>query len=179
MTGAPPPARHRPRSRRNRIARALLIGVLSLGLIYTWDGSRQPISGTGWELLLQQRGLGRPNSVTVLSDQASFAQTWEALRSTRPLPTVDFSRRVVIWFVDTGTLGCRSRIDGIRFDRDARLVTGLFGRGLVAFCDEAAVPDAFLVAIDRDRLPPTPYRVQLREVPLPDSPGAVIEVSGP
>ena len=85
----------------------------------------------------------------------------------------------MIWFVDTGTFGCRSRLDGIRFDGDARLVTGLFGRGLVAFCDEAAVPDSFLVAIDRDRLPPTPYRIQLREAPAPRFPGAVIEVAGP
>jgi hypothetical protein len=152
--------------------------VVSLGLIYTWDGSRQPPSGTGWQLILAQRGLGTRDSVTLVADQAAFAQAWEVLRSTRTLPTVDFSRQVVIWFVDTGALACRSRLDGVRFDSGGRLVTGLFGRGLVAFCDDTAVPDAFLVAVDRDRLPPTPFRIQLREQPVPDSPDTILEVTG-
>ena len=155
--------RQRPhRTRRARIARAAVLFVVVLGLLYTWDGSRQPASGNGWRLLLHIRGLGTPGTVQVLTDQAQVDDAWEQLRRFPPAPAPDFSRELVIWFVDGGTFGCRSRLDGMNFDLAAAQVTGRFGRGLVTFCDEEAyVPDSFLITVDRDRLPQPPYRVVL------------------
>jgi len=172
-----PPSAPSCRSRRPRIARALVLAALALGLLYAWDGSRQPASGSGWRLLIAQRGLGELSTVQVIDDQAELAAAWEKLRLIPAVPLIDFTREIVIWFVDTGTFGCRSRLDGVRFDPGSRLVTGIFGNGLVAFCDDASVPDSFLVTLDRNRLPPVPYRIQLREVPPPDSPGAIVEVA--
>ena len=157
--------------------RALLLGVFALAFLYAWDGSRQPVSGDGWRLLIAQRGLGEPDSVAPISDQRALDAAWDALRVRADPPQVDFTRGIVVWFVDTGTFGCRSRLDGLRVDQGRRLVAGAFSRGLVLGCDDAEVADSFLVVIDRRVLPPLPWTLQLRDPLPPDAPGARVEVS--
>jgi hypothetical protein len=156
--------------------RALVLGLLALGFLYVWDGSRQPVSGDGWRLLIAQRGLGKLNSVTLIRDQSALDGAWEALRVRAAPPRVDFGRAVVVWFVDTGTFGCRSRLDGLVVDPGRRLVAGAFGRGLVSGCDDAEVPDSFLVVVDRRVVPAAPWTLQLSEPLPPDSPAARLEV---
>ncbi len=176
MTEAPP-ARRRTRTRRFRIARALLLGVAALGLLYTWDGSRQPASGSGWQLLVAQRGLGKPLSLTVLGDQTAFEAAWERLRIIPAPPAIDFTRELVVWFVDSGTFACRSRLDGVDFDLAARAVTVRFARGLVLNCDdEADVPDSFLVKLDRDRLPVGTFRLVMDGRARPGAPEPMAEI---
>jgi hypothetical protein len=55
---------------------------------------------------------------------------------------------------------------------------GSVSLAVTAGCDERDVPDSFLVAIDRDRLPAAPYTVQLGDPPPPGAPAAVLVVSG-
>ena len=165
-----------PRSRRYRVLRALALGALALGSLYTWDGSRQPMSGDGWQLLAAQRTVGEFDTVAVIRDPSDLAAAWEALRLRTAIPDVDFDRWLVVWFVDTGTISCRSRLDGIVFDAGRRVLAGAFSRGLVSGCDDGRVPDSFLVAVERRRMPPVPFTLLLRE-PLPsDAPNARVEV---
>ena len=58
-------------------------------------------------------------------------------------------------------------VGDVVIDTAARLVTGVFTRALTTGCDDKSVPDSFVVAIDRDRLPPPPYRVILRNPVAP------------
>jgi hypothetical protein len=150
--------------------------VLALAVLYLWDGSRQPVSGTGWRILLAQRGLGSPNTVAVIRDQAGLDAAWDAFRAQGSAPRLDFDRLLVVQLIDEGAISCRSRLDGIAVDRDRRLVSGVFSRGLVWGCDDGIVPDSFLVALDRSSLPAAPWTLQLRDPLPPDAPEARIEV---
>ena len=163
-------------SRRRRIALSLLLGALVLGVLYLWDGSRQPVSGNGWRILLAQRALGTLNSVAVINDQAELDAAWDTLRALGAAPRLDFDRQLVVQLVDSGAISCRSRLDGIAVDRERRVVSGVFSRGLVVGCDDSVVADSFLVAIDRARLPAAPWTLQLRDPLPPDAPEAQVEV---
>lgn len=161
------------------MVRALALGALALGFLYAWDGSRQPTSGDGWQLLAAQRSVGEFDSVALIRDQTELGAAWEAMLLRTAVPAVDFDRWLVGWFVDTGTIGCRSRLDGIVFDAGRRIVAGAFSRGLVSGCDDGRVPDSFVVALDRRRLPPLPFTLLLRD-PLPaDAPNGRVEVAAP
>ena len=163
-------------SRRRRIVAALVLGAVVLGGLYAWDGSRQPVSGSGWMILLAQRGLGEPNTVAVLSDQAALDAAWDMFRARGSAPRVDFERQLILQLIDTGAIACRSRLDGFVIDRERRQVSGSFSRGLVIGCDDGIVPDSFLVAIDRSRLPPAPWTLLLRDPLPPDAPDATFQV---
>jgi hypothetical protein len=155
---------------------ALTLGIAVLAGLYLWDGSRQPVSGSGWEILLAQRGLGELNSVAVLDDQAALDAAWDAFRARGSAPRLDFERVLVLQLIDAGAIACRSRLDGIAVDLERRIVAGSFSRGLVWGCDDGIVPDSFLVAVDRSRLPAAPWTLLLRDPLPPGAPGARIEV---
>jgi hypothetical protein len=150
-------------TRRARIIRALVLGVGALALLLAWDGSRQPTAGSTWTLLAVRRVIGEPPSVRVLGDQTALASAWEEFRLAGSATSVDLSRVAAIWFSDFGAQACPSRLDDVTIDIGRRLVTGLFSRGFTVGCDDRQVPDNFLVLIDRDRLPPAPYRVDLAD----------------
>jgi hypothetical protein len=61
------------------------------------------------------------------------------------------------WVTATGSIGCPAHFAG--FQADAAQVTFVFTRALTSGCDTLRVPDSFLVAIDRGRLPASPYGV--------------------
>ena len=139
----------------------MLVVVVAVALLRAWDHSRQPPSGDGWQILGRQRGVGDRNEVHLISDQAGLDAAWTVLRLTTDPPTVDFGRSVVAWLTPLGTISCPSRLDEIRFDAGEHRVDGAFSLGLSLGCTSPAVGDSFLVAIDRDRLPPAPYQVRI------------------
>ena len=112
--------------------------------------------------------MGERNQVQLIGDQAGLDAAWTALRLTTDPPQVDFGRSVVAWLTPLGTISCPSRLDEIRFAAQERLVDGAFSLGLTMGCASPAVGDSFIVAIDRNRLPPPPYQVRLLG---PDPPG--------
>ena len=132
-------------------------GVVAFG--WAWDRSSQPASGDGWSLLARQRGLAGADEAVTIDDQAGLAAAWKNFRvlGDPPTPTVDLATSAVVWFTTRGTIGCPSRLDGLRFDVERKLVVVMFSRGLTAGCDSAAVPDSFLVVVERGRLPSGPY----------------------
>ena len=153
---------HSPvRSSWRRLLIAAFVVVVAVALVRAWDHSRQPPSGDGWQILGRQRGVGDRNQVHLISDQAGLDAAWTVLRLTTDPPTVDFGRSVVAWLTPLGTISCPSRLDEIRFDAGEHRVDGAFSLGLSLGCTSPAVGDSFLVAIDRDRLPPAPYQVRI------------------
>ena len=157
----------RPSGRRILIS-AILV-VVAVVLVRAWEYSGQPQKGDGWQLLARQRAIGDRNAALLIEDQAGLDAAWKALLLRTDPPRVDFGRSVVAWLTPVGTIACPSRLDEIRFDRALRLVDGSFSLGLTMGCRSPAVSDAFLVAIDRDRLPAAPYQLRI----LGPDPGGV------
>jgi hypothetical protein len=149
----------RPSGRRILIG-AILIVVAAV-LVRAWEYSRQPATGDGWQLLARQRAIGDRNAAHVIDDQAGLDAAWKALLLRSDPPRVDFTRSVVVWLTPVGTIACPSRLDEIRFDPAQQLVDGWFSLGLTMGCRSPSVNDAFLVAIDRDRLPEVPYQIRI------------------
>jgi hypothetical protein len=135
--------------------------VLAIALVRAWDYSRQLPSGDGWQLLGRQRGVGDRNQVRLIGDQAGLDAAWGVLLLHSDPPKVDFARSVVAWLTPLGTISCPSRLDEIRFDPEGRQVDGAFSLGLSMGCESPSVGDSFLVAIDRNRLPQSPYQVRI------------------
>ena len=162
---------------RRGVIRGVVLFVVALGVLYIADGSRQPTSGSGWQIVGYQRGLGEPNTVVAVPDQAALAAAWEKLRL-HGLPAADFARTAVYWFTGVGSVGCPAHFAGIRIDAGRRTLAAVLTGALTAGCDARRVADSFIVAIDRERLPPPPYRVLLADPLPPDAPAAQIEVTG-
>ena len=135
--------------------------VAAIALTRAWDASRQLPTGDGWHVLGQQRATGERNQVQLITDQASLDAAWQKMRLTSDLPQVDFERSVVAWLTPVGTIACTTRLDDVRFDREGRLVDGAFSLGLTLGCQSPPVGDSFLVALDRDRLPDSPYQIRI------------------
>lgn len=155
--------------------RAIVIGLVALGLILGWDASRQPTAGHDWQLLGRQRSIGQPNSIAVVTDQVQLAAAWKALHLSDDPSRVDFDRSIVFWLTSIGTIGCPSRLDDLRIDPGAALVDATFSRGFTLGCDDGIVPDSFLVRVERERLPTAPYRVRLSNA-IPGTTGAELQV---
>ena len=151
----------RPRRPRLPIVRAVVLGVVALGVLLGWDASRQPTAGGDWLLVGRQRGVGPPNRIVALNDPTQFAAAWRAMHLVGEPTPIDFDRDLVFWFTSVGTVGCPSRFDGLRIDFSGRRVEASFSRGFTLGCDDGAVPDSFLVSVDRDRLPAVGYEVRL------------------
>lgn len=164
------------RSRRLRIVRALVLGIVVLVGLFSWDSSRQPTSGANWELLAARRVTGRPWSVHVITAHADLAAAWDEFRLQGDPSRIDLGATAVVWFANFGTQGCPSRLDGLQIDVAGRLVTGHFSRGLVAGCDDREVADSFLVLIQRSRLPPSPFRIEMADPYAPGPPRPGVDV---
>jgi hypothetical protein len=163
-------------ARRAGAGRGLLAFVLAFALLYVMDGSRQPTSGSGWQVIAYQRGLGRVGTVTAIGDQPALEAAFDFLHLAAP-PVVDFGRSAVFVFVGIGTVGCPDRFEGIDFDLGRRVVSAAFARRLMFDCDPSRVPDSFIVALDRARLPPAPFRVQAASLPAVGVVGSSIDVA--
>ena len=144
-----------------RIALAVALVVVAIGLARAWDASRQLPSGDGWRLLAQQRATGDRNGVRLIRDQAGLDAAAEEMRLRTDPEAVDFERSIVAWLTPIGTISCTTRLDEIRFDLEQRLVDAAFSLGLTMGCGSPPVSDSFLVAIDRVRLPAPPYRIRI------------------
>jgi hypothetical protein len=151
---------------RRRLARACLLFAGAFALLLVMDGSRQPESGSGWQVLAYQRGLGRMDSVVAIADQPALAAAYETLHLTAAPPALDFRSGAAFLISGIGTVGCPARFEGVGFDLGRRVVTAWFARRLMFDCDPSRVPDTFIVVLDRSRMPPAPFRVEIGDSSL-------------
>lgn len=162
------------RSRRDRIAwRKVAGGVLLFGiafvLLFVADGSRQPTSGPGWQILGYQRAVSGSAEIATIPTQDALDAAWARLLIRKPPPELP-QNAVTFWITATGSLGCPAHFAGFEVNQAAHSVAAKFTFAMASGCDALRVPDSFLVAIDRDRLPSMPFRL-LRTGPdaRPDS----------
>ena len=123
----------------------------------------QPQAGDGWRLLGDAK-VGEPYRTGIAADRASFEALWEQARMPGQPPKVDFQQQVAIWFGAVYGSSCPAiRLDDVVVDADAALVHALIVQTEpVVFCTADARGHAYVVALDRDRLPASPFRIQLQ-----------------
>lgn len=129
----------------------------------------QPLVGDGWRLLADERGAGPGWRTGIAFDDASLAALWAEAGLTDEPPSVDFATEVVIWFGAVYGSSCPDlRLDDVVVDPVRAIVHAeivLPGDQLI--CTSDANPYAYVVAVERDRLPDGPFAIQLDAADLP------------
>ena len=119
----------------------------------------QPEGGDGWIYLGEADTMLESELPRVLADARSLESVWEQLGLEGDPPIVDFDRRVVFYLVIGHSGSCPdTRLDDVLVDDDhlyavIPTITDEMG------CTADWVPRTYLVAADRDRLPPPPFEV--------------------
>jgi hypothetical protein len=121
----------------------------------------QPRSGDGWRLLLDQEP-ALPYRTGVATTEEQYERLWADAELRGDRPPVDFSREVVVWFGAVFGSSCPIRMDDVVVDDEARLVhAAIVVPGNPDACTDDANGRAFVVALERARLPEGPFAVQL------------------
>lgn len=130
-------------------------------------GPQQP-GGIGWRLLATEP-TGHPYRTGIAWDEGSLRDLWATAGITAPIPRVDFARDVVVWFGAVHGSSCPElRLDDVVVDSGRGLVHGtLVNPSAVGGCTADAVPRAFLIAVERVRLPAPPFWIQLSDTQPP------------
>jgi hypothetical protein len=122
----------------------------------------QPTEGDGWRLLgVEDTGLTYVTDAAL--DDASYEALWNRIGMTAERPAVDFADEIVVYFGAVYSGSCDDeRMDGVVLDAAAAIVHAeMVLPGGARACTADANPRAYVVALDRDRLPSSPFRVQL------------------
>jgi hypothetical protein len=143
------------RARSARAVRGYVVFIAAFAVLFLADGSRQPTSGPGWRILGYQRGVAGPSQAAVIGTQAALDAAWDRMLIRTP-PAQLPADATTFWVTATGTLGCPAHLAGVRGDGTS--IAAVFTLALTFGCDALKVPDSFLVAVDRNRLPAAPYR---------------------
>jgi hypothetical protein len=126
------------------------------------EGPQQQ-AGDGWRLLADEL-VGEPYRTGIAADDEGYARLWDEVGLTADRPPVDLETEVVIWFGAVYGSSCPDlRLDDVVVDRDRALVYAeiVDVSGQVA-CTDDANPRAFVVAVERERLPAGAFAIQLR-----------------
>ena len=120
----------------------------------------QPTSGDGWRLFAVER-TGDSYRILAATTEDQYAALWAQSGVTAARPPVDFDSDIVIWFGAVYGSGCEVRMDDVIIDVDRAIVHGEFVvPGNPGSCNSDAAPEAYLVAVDRARLPQGPFAIQ-------------------
>jgi len=146
----------------------------------------QPQSGDGWRLLTDQDGRGEAYRTGIAYDQQSYAHLWAEAQLEGDAPAVDFDSEVAMWFGAVHGSSCpRIRLDDVVVQES--LVHSVITYLDVGACTADALPHAYVVALQRSKLPNGPFTIQLESDPPPggvartivdvdlSSPGSVAE----
>ncbi len=121
----------------------------------------QPEAGDGWRLLVDRIDVGDIYRTGIAFDDESLSELWETIGLDDPLPLVNFNDEVVIWFGAVFGSSCPNlRLDDV-------VVDGGLVHALIVMpdppvvCTDDANRRAFVVAVQRSKLPVGPFRIQL------------------
>ena len=124
----------------------------------------QAAAGDGWRLLADELG-GQSYRTGIAWDETSLAALWREIPLPGEPPVVDFASELVIWFGAVYGSSCANlRLDSVTFDDRRKLVyADIVNVDAVNACTADANPRAYVVAVDRSRLPAPPFGIQLGE----------------
>jgi hypothetical protein len=112
----------------------------------------QPTEGDGWRLLADEPGVGVPYDTGVATSEQELDALWAEIGIPSAPPDIDFEREVVVWFGPAVSGSCDDiRMDDVVLGDEVYPVIVLPGgmRG----CTDDANPHAYVVAIERVRIP--------------------------
>lgn len=123
----------------------------------------QPQQGDGWRLLADEPGAGQSYRTGLASDQVSYERLWADIGLSGDPPRVDFELEVVIWFGAVYGSSCPNlRLDDVLVDAERALVHAeIVLVDAPSGCTDDANPRAYLVALERTKLPSGPFAIQL------------------
>ncbi len=128
----------------------------------------QPSEGPGWRLL-GAFDSDLPYTVAVATDRPGLMTEWERYGLPGAPPAWDPSREVVLILSDAHGSSCPElRLDGVVMDVAARLVYGEFSDPYQprACTADLAGGKTFVMAVEKDLLPPSPFTLRLHEKPI-------------
>lgn len=135
----------------------------------------QPLEGEGWRLLVSAAGRGEPYRTGFADSREGLADLWARLGLAGEPPAVDFEAEAVIYFGPAVSGSCRDiRLDGVEFGAAGVWPTIVLPGGGRA-CTADANPHAYLVAVERARLPRRPFTIDLFEDACRTVPGVCEE----
>lgn len=121
----------------------------------------QPQEGEDWRLLADEAPAGEPYRTGIATDEASLQTLWERIGLQAPLPTVDFETEIVVWFGAVYGSSCPDiRLDDVVVEGALLYAVIVLPNPPVA-CTADANAHAYVVAIERESLPPGPFAIQL------------------
>jgi hypothetical protein len=123
----------------------------------------QPTSGEGWRLLADQTQRGEPFTVHVALNATEYEWLSASLALDGRRPPVDFDSQIVIHFGAVYSSSCPEiRLDDVQIDDEDAVVTAdIVSLGGARACTADANPRAYLLAVDKDHLPATPFTINL------------------
>jgi hypothetical protein len=122
----------------------------------------QPLAGEGWRLLADEPRVGDIYRTAIATDPGGLAALWDTIGLLGPLPDVDFTTEVVIWFGAVYSGSCpHIRLDDVVVD-GTLVYAVIVSPEYAGYCTADANPRAYVVALQRDRLPAGPFAIQLR-----------------
>jgi hypothetical protein len=119
--------------------------------------------GDGWRLLGDEL-VGEGYRTGIATTDQQYGELWSQVGMTAQRPDVDFETEVVVWFGAVYGSTCPIRLDDVIVDvrSDIALVHAVtVVPGDAGACTDDANPHAYVVAVERDRLPGGPFAVQL------------------
>ena len=122
----------------------------------------QPLEGEGWRLVADER-TGMPYRTGIAWDAESLRTLWTDASLTGEAPKIDFDAHVVIWFGAVYSGSCPNiRLDDVAVDAARAVVHAVIvSLDAANACTADANPRAFVVTLERRRLPAPPFTVQL------------------
>jgi hypothetical protein len=121
----------------------------------------QPQEGEGWRLLADEAPVGEAYRTGIATDPASLQALWDRIGLQTPQPDVDFETEIVVWFGAVYGSSCPDiRLDDVVVDGALVYAVIVLPNPPVA-CTDDANPHAYVVAMERDRLPQGPFAIQL------------------
>jgi len=122
----------------------------------------QPQAGNGWRLLADEDLTGEPYRTGIAFDDDSYIEVWAEARLEGERPPVDFESEVVIWFGAVHGSSCpRLRLDHVAVAVERSIVHSVITYLDTGMCTGDARPHAYVVALERSRLPQGPFSIQL------------------
>ena len=134
----------------------------------------QPQSGPGWRLLAELER-GEPYTVEVATTESELDRMARGLDIERP--DADPAREIIIRFSPAISSSCKQvHFAGIVVETDRLYGDISFPIPTGMGCTADAAPYAFVVAVERSVLPPSPFEVHLFDEPVGDPAGQIVEV---
>lgn len=135
----------------------------------------QPDGGDGWRLLADEAPKGEPYQTGIATDAASLEELWARIGLDDSIPDVDFENEVVIWFGAVYGGSCPNlRLDDVVVAGATIYAVIVLPDAPVA-CTDDANPHAYVVALQRSKLPVGPFVIQLAATPVTSDEVTVVD----